>query len=882
MVGPEARTRKTKIDAALKYAGWQPIVAYNAIIARNLAALTEHPTASGPVDYALFQDGDPLALVEAKRASIDPQNALAQALRYARDFPDSPFDFNGHKVPFVYTSNGEQIWFQDLHEPYSRSRQVAAFHTPAALRDLLTRDVGPAQAWLRANAISARHLRPYQLEAISAIEAALLRGQHMIMLAMATGTGKTFTAVELVYRLLKAGLVRRVLFLVDRRALAAQATQAFATYEAEPGLKFDQIYEVYSQHFRPSELADARFDPRVLPTSYLTNPELGQTFVYISTIQRMRINLFGLPDNVNWGSDADDESDAGRLDIPIHAFDLVIADECHRGYTAAETGKYRATLEHFDAIRLGITATPAAHTAAYFGEPVYYYSYEEAVRDGWLVDYDPITIQSQVAVQGAFLHEGEAVTLVDRATGRLRYEELEDERDLPAAQLHQEWTAPDHVRKVAGELGRQLRRMENELGRFPKTLIFAENDLQFVSHADWLVTALRDEFGRGDVFVQKITGKIDRPLYLIRQFRNRPEPGIVVTVDMLTTGVDVPAIEAIVFLRMVKSRILFVQMLGRGTRRCDDLNKASFTVFDAVGVLAYFSQVTDMTGDPPGKPSRPISEVIEAIYNNEDRAYNVRVLVKRLQRMAKNITAAGREMFKRFIPDGDIAAFARQLPASLDEQWAETIEILRHPDFQSLLANYPRATSPFLIAEGVEDYVVSGHMIRTADGRSVRPEDYLNAFQRFIRGNQDQIDAIRILLERPAEWRTDVLYDLRQKLEQQPEGFTVDRLRQAYQHELADIISIVKHAARGEPLCSAQERVERALARVVAGQSLSTQQQQWLGLIRNHLIENLTIDRDDFTLYTFTIAGATWNRVNHDFDGHLADFLSQINKAVAE
>lgn len=882
MSSSEAFTRKTKINAALTAAGWQPIVAYSAVPARELVALEEYPTASGPVDYALFQAGEPLALVEAKRDSIDPHNALVQAQRYARDFPDSPFEFNGYKVPFVYTSNGEQIWFQDLRLPHSRARQVAAFHTPAALRDLLSRDLTPAHDWLRGHPISGRYLRPYQVAAISATETAMRRGQHKIMLAMATGTGKTFTAVELVYRLLKAGLVRRVLFLVDRRALAAQATQSFATYEAEPGLKFDQIYEVYSQHFRASELADSRFDPRVLPTSYLTNPELGQTFVYISTIQRMRINLFGLPDNVNWSSDADDESDAGRLDIPIHAFDLVIADECHRGYTASETGKYRETLEHFDAVKLGITATPATHTAAYFGQPIFYYSYEDAVRDGWLVDYDPITIQSNVAAQGAFLREGEAVTLINRATGRIRYEDLEDERDLPATQLHQAWTAPDHVRKVAGELGRQLRRLENELGRFPKTLIFAENDLQFVSHADRLVAALRDEFGRGDAFVQKITGKIDRPLHLIRQFRNRPDPGIVVTVDMLTTGVDIPAIEAIVFLRMVKSRILLVQMLGRGTRRCDDLNKTSFTVFDAVGVLPYFSQVTDMTSDPPGKPSRPISTVIESIYNNEARDYNVRVLVKRLQRIAKDITGAGREMFKRFIPNGDIAAFARQLPTALDEQWAETIGILRHPDFQSLLLNYPRATTPFLVAEGVEDYVTSGHLIRTADGRSVRPEDYLNAFQRFIRSNKAEIEAIRILLERPADWRTDVLYDLRQKLETQPEGFTVERLRQAYHHELADIISMVKHAARGEPLRSAQERVDRALARVAAGQSLSAQQQQWLGLIRNHLIENLTIDRDDFSLYTFTIAGATWHRVNHDFDGQLDDFLHQINQAVAE
>ncbi len=882
MPGPEARTRKTKIDTALTAAGWTPITPYNHTTSRRLVVLEEHPTASGPVDYALYQHNDPLALVEAKKEAIAPHNALVQALRYARDFPAGPFNFNGLKVPFIYTSNGEQIWFQDVRAPHSRSRPVARFHTPEALRDLLNRDLTPAQEWLASTPISSRYLRPYQVEAIAATEKALLRGQRELLLAMATGTGKTFTTVDLIYRLLKAGLIRRVLFLVDRRALAAQAALAFATYEAEPGLKFDQIYEVYSQRFRPSELEGARFDPRVLPTSYLTNPGLGQTFVYVSTIQRMRINLFGLPENTGWGSDAEDESDANRLDIPIHAFDLVIADECHRGYTASETGKYRETLSHFDAFKLGVTATPAAHTAAYFGEPIYYYKYEQAVRDGWLVDYDPIIIQSQVAVRGAFLREGEAVALQDRETGRIRYEELEDERDLPAAELHQAWTAPDHVRKVAKELAQHLRQLETELGRFPKTLIFAENDLQYVSHADRLVKALRDEFGRGDAFVQKITGKIDRPLQHIRQFRNRPEPGIVVTVDMLTTGVDVPAIESLVFLRFVQSRILFVQMMGRGTRRCDDLNKARFTVFDAVGVLTYFSQATDLTPDPPAQPTRPVGEIIEAIYNNEDRDYNLRVLVKRLQRIAKNITGQGRELFKRFIPTGDIAAFARDLPTALGSDWTGTLDILRQPDFQTLLVNYPRAQKPFLIAEGVEDYVTSGHLIRTADGRSVRPEDYLSAFESYIRANADQVEALRILLHRPADWRTDALYELRRKLAEQPEGFTLDRLRQAYHHELADLISLVKHAAQGEPLLSAVERVDRAMARITAGQTFTAAQQRWLDLLRSHLIENLTIDPEDFTLYTFTIAGATWNRVNHDFDNRLQSLLNQLNQAIAE
>jgi type I restriction enzyme R subunit len=226
--------------------------------------------------------------------------------------------------------------------------------------------------------------------------------------------------------------------------------------------------------------------------------------------------------------DREDEADAETLSIPIHAFDVIIADECHRGYTASETGRWRETLEHFDGIKIGLTATPAVHTVSYFGKPVYTYGYERAVQEGYLVDYDPVWIESRMALQGAFLQPGEAVNLVDRETGQIRFELLEDERELPAEHLQREWTAEDHDRKVVQEIARYLREQEQEKGHFPKTLIFAHDDIPHTSHSNRLVNLLRDEFGRGDVFVEKITGSadVDRPLQRIREFRNRPEPGI--------------------------------------------------------------------------------------------------------------------------------------------------------------------------------------------------------------------------------------------------------------------------------------------------------------------------------------------------------------------
>ena len=706
----EKTTRKELIDVALAASGWSPILPYENHIQYTLGTVEEYPTQNGPADYVLFSQNRPIAIVEAKKLAVGPQNVLRQAQRYALGIEHTPFDFQGFRVPFIYSTNGEIIWFQDLRRPNSRSRRVAAFHTPAALEEMLARDTSGAEDWLLSNPVNHPWLRPYQIEAICSSEQSLLAGKRSMLIAMATGTGKTLTTIDLIYRLMKSGYTRRILFLVDRRALAAQAVTAFANFEAEPGLKFDRIYEVYSQRFRPEDLEGEKFDPKVLPTSYLTNPNLSHAFVYVSTIQRMRINLFGAPDHSPWGSDTEDELDANRLDIPIHAFDLIIADECHRGYTASEESKWREVLDHFDGIKIGLTATPATHTTAFFKEIVYRYEYERAVREGYLVDYDPIVVHSEVSLNGAFLRPGEEVGLQDAGTGQLHFEFLEDERELPAPEIDQQWAAPDRDRKIVQEVARYLREQEAELHRFPKTLVFAHNDLPHVSHADRLVGLLRDEFNRGDAFVTKITGSpnVDRPLQRIREFRNRPEPGIVVTVDMLSTGVDIPALENIILLRPVRSRILFEQIMGRGTRLCPEINKTKFTVFDCVGALEYFAKATAFTAEPPSKPSRTLSQIVDDIYGNRDRDYNTKILVRRLQRIAKNVSAEGRDEFARWIPNGDVSAFASGLTDSIENQWAETMTLLRNPDFQDLLENYPRAKPYFIIAESVTDQVEFG------------------------------------------------------------------------------------------------------------------------------------------------------------------------------
>ena len=472
-------TRKRRIDPLLDAAGW-PL--RNAGC-RGAYRTEEEETTNGPADYALWLDGRIVGIVEAKKLTIGPQNVLTQAERYARGlvgrgsagpFPTGPgrspssvpvsgqrewgtgvdngrpgTEFgNGLGCPFLYSTNGEVLWFHDVRHELNRSRRVKAFHTPGALRELLQRDEDAAFEKLGRMPHEHPRLRPYQLEANAAVEKAIAERKRNLLVAMATGTGKTFTLVNQIYRLMKAGVAKRVLFLVDRRALAAQAVRAFNSFDAEPNLKFTSIYELYSSRFQREDFGDEeRFDPKVLPQGYLTDPQPGHAFVYVCTIQRMAVNIFGR--QAVFGTAGEDaiEDDADRLEIPIHAFDLIVADECHRGYTSQELSVWRSTLDHLDAVKIGLTATPAAHTAAYFTDKAFAYGYEQAVREGHLVDYDAVSVRSEVRMNGVFLREGDRVEQVDPQTGLSRMDTLEDERAFDTTEIERRITAPQSNRR---------------------------------------------------------------------------------------------------------------------------------------------------------------------------------------------------------------------------------------------------------------------------------------------------------------------------------------------------------------------------------------------------------------------------------------------------
>lgn len=881
----EWQTRKVRVNAALAALGWT-VAPYSASRSYSKHAVEEFPTESGPADYALVVNDRVLGIIEAKKLSIGPQNILTQAQRYSRGVAESQFNFDGFRVPFLYSTNGEVIWFHDVRHNLNTSRKIADFHTPDALEEMLGRDFHAACQWF-ATPNNHSRLRPYQIAANAAVEAAIAQRKRQMLVAMATGTGKTFTTVNQVYRLMKSGVARRVLFLVDRKALAAQAVRSFASFEPEPGLKFDKIYEVYSQRLEQDDDGE-RFDPKLLPKAYLRTPKVGHAFVYVCTIQRMAINLFGRNAVSVLADEALDEDD-DQLEIPIHAFDAIIGDECHRGYTTAELSVWRNTLDHFDAIKIGLTATPAAHTKAYFNDVVFRYTYEQAVRDGFLVDFDAVTIRSEVRMNGIFLKEGESVGMVDPQTGAEQMDLLEDQRQFETTEIEEKVTSPESNKLIIEELKKHALEHEQRYGRFPKTLIFAANDIPHISHADHLVKTCREIFGRGESFVQKITGRVDQPLKRIREFRNRPAPGIVVTVDMLSTGVDIPDLEYIVFLRQVKSRILFEQMLGRGTRKGEKFpDKSHFTVFDCFDgtLLSYFKNASAMTTEPPEKPTRTIIQIIEDVWQNHDRNYNIRLLVKRLQRIDKEMSGAAREMFAAHIPNGDLATYARELPAKLAADFTGTMKLLRNPAFQELLMNYPRPPRTFTVAYETQDTVSSAVLIRDGVGNEHKPEDYLEAFARFVKDNPAHIQAIQILLNRPQEWGTQALTELRRKLTATKERFTVENLQKAhavcYQKALADIISMVKHAAKDqEPLLTASERVEKAFVKIAAGQNFTDEQRQWLDRIRAHLIENLSVDREDFEDVPIFAREGGWQKADRAFGGKLLELVKKLNREIA-
>ena len=555
-------------------------------------AISEWPTnekgKKGRADYVLFHGLIPIAVVEAKKENTNVSGKISQAERYSRGFQIEPAHKSawaesgrtiawpdaqdGHYIiPFVYSCNGrpyipqlaEQsgIWFRDVRHQSHTKRALPEFHTPDGLLELLRRDRSKAEEALKKEVFGYLKLRDYQEKAIQAVESALSQDIRRALLAMATGTGKTRTIIGLMYRFLKTERFNRILFLVDRTALGTQATDDFKEAPLEQNQPLAKIYNI-------AELGDMEAE--------------AETRVQVATVQAMVKRVFA--------------SDAPP---PIDQYDCIIIDEAHRGYTLDQEmtegelstressqylSSYRRVLDYFDAVNIALTATPAKHTSDIFGHPVYTYSYREAVADDWLIDHEPpIRYKTKLAEHGIHFDEGETVSVIDSQTGEVETEELQDELDFEVSAFNKRVINESFNQVVCDALVDELDPFGEE-----KTMIFCATDL----HADMVKRLLDDAFKNmygeeyNEAAVAKITGKSDEVNKLIRLYKNEKYPNIAITVDLLTTGIDVPKICNLVFMRRVKSRILYEQMIGRATRRCDAIGKTVFRIFDPVDIYA--------------------------------------------------------------------------------------------------------------------------------------------------------------------------------------------------------------------------------------------------------------------------------------------------------
>jgi type I restriction enzyme R subunit len=876
----EADTRVI-IDDQMKAVGWEAD-------SRNLTyakggrpqahrnkAIAEWPTETGPADYVLFLGLMPVATVEAKRKTIDVSAALEQAKRYSRGLelgdgmmsPGGPW--GQFKLPFTFSSNGRPYlkqlatksgtWFCDVRRPTNHSHALDGWHSPEGLLARLKQDEGHADAGLKVEPFQYGFpLRPYQREAIRAVEGGIANGQRSMLLAMATGTGKTKTCVALIYRLLKLQRFNRILFLVDRSALGDQAANAFTTTRMESMQNFSDVFGI-------KELED-------------TAPDTD-TKVHIATIQGMvRRLLFATDDTA----------------LPaVDRYDCIVVDECHRGYLEDRqlsdteltfrgfedyVSKYRRVLEYFDAFKIGLTATPALHTVQIFGAPIYSYSYRAAVVDGYLVDHEPpIQITTDLSRSGIVWKVGEEVQVYDSSKSQIELFKAPDEIKIEVDDFNRKVITESFNRVVCEYLAKEL-----DPSSARKTLIFCATD----AHADLVVMLLKEAFKAryGDVdddAVAKITGSSDRPLQLIRLYKNERMPNVAVTVDLLTTGIDVPEICNIVFLRRVNSRILFDQMLGRATRLCDEIGKETFRIFDAVRMYEAIASMSAMKPVivNPKITFKQLTEELAGVKDEKARELVRDQFLAKFNAKRRHLSEEAERDFET-VCGVSVDAFALKLEAMTPAQVGAWF--VQNPDLGEILDRKdPSKSAPILVSTHADAL----HGVETGYGGAKKPEDYIESFRAFLKNNGNKIPALMAVLTRPRELTRRQLRELRMALD--TAGFPETSLHTAYrettnQDIAAGIIGYIRQAALGDALVPYEQRVDKALQNIFSSRPWSAPQRDWLKKLGEQTKVNLVVDREalDEPDLIFKREGGGFTRLDKLFDGNLQTVLDQFNESI--
>lgn len=921
----EDRARVT-IDEKLVVSGWvvQRASQVNLAAGRGVAVreFTLRPP-HGRADYLLFVDRRPVGAIEAKPEGETLTEVELQTAKYVEGLPD------GVKapvlpLPFRYESTGSETRFTDARDPVPRSRRIfdGYFHRPETLAAWIDQPVGDEDAGTlrsritRMPPIDDSNLWLAQIEAITNLEISLRANRQRALVQMATGSGKTYTAATLAYRLIEYADARRILFLVDRSNLGKQAKGEFQRFDV-PGTsrKFTEVFNI--QH-----VLGGSVDP--------------VSRVSISTVQRMY--------SILKGETLDDELDAHSLDelqlkepvpvvynaqIPPETFDVVIIDECHRSIF----GLWRQVIEYFDAFLIGLTATPNKQALGFFDQNlVMEYPHERAVVDGVNVDYSVYRIRTDITRHGSTIETGLMTGFRSRESRQMRWEVNDGDVTYTASDLDRKVVAKDQIRTVIRTFHERLF-TEIFPGRkaVPKTLIFAKDD----SHADDIVDVVRDVFGKGNDFCQKITYRTygKDPEQLLQAFRNSPELRVVVTVDMIATGTDVKPLECLLFMRDVKSRTYYQQMLGRGVRIINDtdfqsvttdaLSKAAFVVVDAIGVTDR-ERFIDTTQPLERKPTVPLDRLFKLVSFGSTDIDVASTVAGRLARLDRQLTKEDRARLREVAGGVDISEITHALVDAVDPDrqrevaTAETgstdptaADVTTAADRLTSQALEPLATNGELrqlildvrrsyeqmIDETSKDVVVEAGY--AAEARE-QARAVVNSFRQFLEAHRDEIRALQVLYSRPYKERLKYkdIKELANALSGPPHAYTTERLWRAYdtldhsrvrgsgQRMLTDVVSLVQYALEQEhELVPFRDRVEQRFTTWLAmheqaGTRFTPEQRRWLTWMKNHVAGAVFIDADSLDLAPFAEHGGL-GRAYEVFGERLHSLMGELTEALA-
>jgi len=888
---PETKARQT-IDARLISAGWvvQDMKQLNLGAARGVA-VREYPTDTGPADYVLFVDREPRGVIEAKKdvAGENLTAAEAQTERYAN--ATLKWRHDDQPMRFLFEATGQIIRFTDGADPAARSREIFHFFKPETLAawidqpNTLRRHLTEAMPPL-----PEQNLRDCQISAVIGLEKSLAQNKPRALVHMATGAGKTFTAITSVYRLLKYGGAKRILFLVDTRNLGKQAHQEFMAYTAADGRDFARDYNIQR----------------------LASPTIDQgAQVCISTIQRMYSILSGEPIDesaedvsLNEVQQSNKQEKFVRYNpaVPVETFDVIIIDECHRSIY----NLWKQVLDYFDAFLIGLTATPDKRTFGFFNENIVAeYTYEQSVADGVNVGYDVYEIETEIGQKGAELKAKEWVDHRDRATRKRRWGETEEDTAYTGKELDRSVVNVSQIRQVIKAMKTAV---ETQIfptrKEVPKTLIFAKTD----SHADDIINIVREVYGQGNAFCKKVTYRAEEDAdSILSSFRNDYNPRIAVTVDMIATGTDVKPLEVLLFMRDVRSKGYYEQMKGRGVRSLDvdglqrvsssaDGAKTRFVLIDAVGVEKSLKTESRPLEKKPGMSLKDLLQGVAMGSRDDDTVLS---LANRLVRLAKQLDDKAKARIEKVsggIPVGELgkalitalnpdaivqAALAtakskgitrtedtllpQEIEAARAERVAAACAPFDRPELRDEIENSRRECEQIIDHVNLDQVTFSGFSEQAEN----QAKAVIQAFADYVKQHKDEIAALSFFYEQPYQRQTltfDMIEDLHEHLSKPPLMLTTERLWSAYarvqssavkgadrKRQLTDLVSLVRFAlgADGELKPFADEVDKRFQAWIFRhnaqrGTAFTAEQTEWLRLMKDHIASSCSISRDDF------------------------------------